>query len=1857
MKWSADAERVMGEYLAAVRKAMGDAPEAVKRELEAQLREQVEASAAAKGGVGEDGALGEESVRAALAEMDAPEEFGEAGAVPAAVEGEGGGKRKRGRWGCLGGALLGVLVGGLAGLWAGEYVGWTLRGQWPDKESLDDALEAVVEGANRGGNGEREAQPKPEEHARVLRLRSVELVDWEEGISTLALRFSAAVEEESVRGHVWILDEEGEEVKYRVVQQGGCGMWLETERSMADRLRVEVAAGMESAEEGVEPAPVAEFAVRIGKSLLLEDAEGRMSAFGEGQIVLQFDKMAGASGKVEPWISVEPAAKWRAESDWTHVVLTGDFQEGKVYTVKLGKGLPGNAPGVQLRADESVAVAMPLRPDAIRIDAPGRVLGLEGGMRVPVLVAGPSGKRVKTELVPIREGTLAEFAARREMPPSWWEGNGALGEEGWELTGSSVCATQELAGAASGEGGTRRAEVDVSAAWGGERPAGGLYLARFLLLGGAGPGDAEGEVLGVDERMVSLTDLGVSARLWDGGGLAWVNRLRSGQGAEGVTVKVWSQGREELAAGTTDGDGVARLEWKPGSGGPKDEPCLVTATDGAGDLAYLRLEGNEVPEDGDAGEGEAYLQEGECEAAVWTERGIYRPGETMLAEALVRDGRHEAPSELFPVEVRLVGPDGRVGKRVTAMPDATGHVRAELALDLAWKTGKWRVEAGIPKGKTLGKAEFSLEDFVPPQMRVEVEPAEEGDWVALSEGRVGFRVKGAYLYGRAASGAPAKYGWSAVDEAFEPKGWEGWSFGDPQKRMERVFKAAGEERLNEEGRGFATAKLDKGWKPSGRLRVTMEATVLETGGRPATGRSTVRVEAYPFHVGLRRLREGSVPAGSEDAVQVVEVGPDGKGVAEGKALTAELVEVTWNVLMRKTAGGRYEWVSEREERTVARGAVAAGGEPVEWRYTVPSAGNYEVVVRDGDGGASARLPLWGDDGESGFGAWRRERPGRALLSWTGDGTAVAGGEAEFTIEAPFAGRALVTVESDRVLWAEVRELEGTRATWRVPVPVSSAPNVYVCATVVRPGGPEKVWSVHRAVGTAMLGVRHEKHQLEVEVECPERMEPASPLRVRVKTGGGAGVKVSLAAVDEAICGLTDHKAQDPNARFFGKRAHGVRAFDPYASLMPETNGVAGTAAAGGDDWRFGGRRLNPVKGKRFKPVSLWCKTLTTGPDGSAEAVLDVPEFSGQLRVMAVAWDAVRAGAGEAKTTVRRDWTATTSLPRFLADGDSCEADVALWNAGPGERELSVDVSATGPLTVEGGLWRVKLGPGKGTNVAVKVSAPEGRNGVGVLRVAASDGAGLAEERIELPVRPAGGASAAWRRLSLGPGEEASAAAPGDWFADSVWADVTVSSGVSVQMGKALADLVWYPHGCCEQTVSGALPFVGAREWAGRLAPSRKGVGDIDGRVRAAVQRVLTMQRAHSGGFGWWPGGNETDEFVSCYAMEFLLAARRAGYAVPEEAVAAGVRWLRRGAAEGMSADREGRYDGERLRLGAWRCRLLAESGAADRAWLVRLEELEPKMPASARAELAGALIAAGEAGKAAGVLERVPDEWTSGAPAGGPGEGEVRTAARLLSAWADLDPESAEAAALAERLRAAQNPEGSWGTTHDNAVALAAFGKLASRLPERETPLDVGVETAGAAATWSVKGTNQAARAFSPEHGGQEVTLLNRGQGRAWATVRFEGVGRQIEEAKADGLAVGVFWHAPDGREIDPSTTRQGDLLVADVYVRADPGVEGQMVLECLLPAGWEPENPALGASKSVTWRPAGRQGAVDHTEMRDDRVWMYGDAPGPQGAHYGFVVRAVTPGDYAMPGVTAELMYRPEVRGRSGGGRVRVER
>ena len=1843
--------------MAAVRQAMGDAPEAVKRELEAQLREQVEASVAAKGGVAEDGSVGVESVRAALAEMDAPEEFGEAAGegVGVAAAGEGTGKvKKKGRWGCLGGALLGLLVGGLAGLWVGEYVGWTLRGQWPDKESLDDALEAVAEGALPGSKAVRE-EPKPqEEHARVLRLRAVDLMDWDEGVSTLALRFSAAVSEESVREHVRLRDEEGQEVGYRVLPQGGNGVWLETDTSMSDQLVLAVSAGMESVEEEVEPGARAECVVRIGKSLLLEKAEGRMSAFAEGEISLRFDKVVGASGKVEPWISVEPAAKWRAESDWSRVVLRGDFREGKVYTVKLSKGLPGNSPGVQLRKDEVVAVAMPLRPDAIRIDAPGRVLGLEGGRRVPVRVAGPSGQRVKVELTPIREETLAEFAARREMPPSWWEGDGALGEEGWELTGSSVCATQSLAGASAGDRDTRRAEVDVAAAWGGSAAVGGLYLARFSLLGGAGPGDAEGDTLGKDERLVSLTDLGVSARLWEGGGLAWVNRLRSGKGAEGVSVKVWSQGRGMLASGVTDGDGVARLEWKAGSAA-KDGPCLITATDGAGDLAYLRLEDNEVAEDGDAAEGEAYLQEGECEAAVWTERGIYRPGETMLAEALVRDGRHEAPSELFPVELRLVGPDGRVAKRVTAMPDATGHVRAELATDVAWKTGKWRLEAGIPKGKSLGRADFSLEDFVPPQMRVEVEPALEGEWAPLSEGRVGFRVRGAYLYGRAANGAPAKYGWSAVDEAFEPKGWEGWLFGDSQKQMERVFKAAGEERLNEDGHGFATAKLDKAWKPSGRLRVTMEATVLETGGRPATGRATARVEAYPFHVGLRRTREGAVPAGAEDAVQVVEVGPDGKGVAEGKPLTAELLEVTWNVLMRKTAGGRYEWVCEREERTVARGAVAAGGEPTEWRYTVPSAGSYEVVVRDEEGGASARISLYAGDGESGFGAWRRERPGRALLTWTGDGTAEAGGEAEFTIEAPFAGRALVTVESDRVLWSEVRELDGTRATWRVPVPVSSAPNLYVCATVVRPAGPEKVWSVHRAVGTATLGVRHERHQLGVEVECAERMEPASPLRVRVKTGGGAGVKVSLAAVDEAICGLTGHKAQDPNARFFGKRAHGVRAYDPYASLIPETNDVAGTAIAGGDDWRFGGRRLNPVKGKRFKPVALWSKTLTTGDDGSAEATLDVPEFSGELRVMAVAWDAVRAGAGEAKTTVRRDWTAILSLPRFLADGDSCDADVALWNAGPGERELSVDVSATGPLTVDSGLWRVRLGPGKSTNVTVKVSAPEGRNGLGTVRVAASDGAGLAEERIELPVRPAGGAAVEWRRLSLGPGEEASAEAPGDWFADSVWADVTVSSGVSVQMGKALADLVWYPHGCCEQTVSGALPFVGAREWAGRLAPSRKGVGDIDGRVKAAVQRVVTMQRGYSGGFGWWPGGNETDEFVSCYAMEFLLAARRAGYAVPEEAVAAGVRWLRRGAAEGMSADREGRYDGDRLRMAAWRCRLLAESGAADRAWLARLEELEAKMPASARAELAGGLIAAGEAGKAAGVLERVPDGWTSGAPAGGPGEGDVRTAARLLSAWADLDPESAEAAALAERLRAAQDSGGSWGTTHDNAVALAAFGKLAAKLPERETPLDVRVETEDGAATWSVKGTNQAARAFSPEHGGQGVTLRNRGQGRAWATVRFEGVGHKIEEAKSEGIAVGVFWHAPDGREIDPGTARQGDLLVADVFVRSDSGIEGQMVLECLLPAGWEPENPALGASKSVKWRPEGRQGEVDHTEMRDDRVWMYGDVPGPLGAHYGFVVRAVTPGDYAMPGVTAELMYRPEVRGRTAGGRVRV--
>ncbi len=1803
MKWSGAAERRVEDYLGAVEKHLAHKPAGVRKDVVGGLRNQI---SEALRRLETDGAeIGLEAVERVLAEMDPPETFAEAAAEVAAeaavVVAPKLVRSDWGRWFWLGVAFLLV----------------NAYGVWKSTERA-----APPPAAPEPVAAEKPEPARPIE--KVLRLRNVEQVDVS-GDREVALRLTFSDEpDRSQLTRFFRLSAPGQgDLDYWLMgSTGSNAVMVETEPVLAETLDYRLEPGLPAAGDAKPEDAPRHGSLKMEMNLMLREVEARVSAFDPPELWADFNVIAEANGLAD-FVSVEPAVAYVVEAvdHWRHsgLVLKGPFKPGEIYEVTFKAGLPA-ANGSSLPQEIRRTVQFPLPAPAVRMEAPGRYLSPRGTLSVPV--SAVNLENFVARLRPVFANNLVELA-RREAQGYYY---GSLTAD---LDGAAREVTNRLAPAK--DGAAARGAVDLRALAAGEPR--GVY---WLEVGGE---KAEGE-----SRLLVVTDLGIAARTFPGGAVVWVNSLRTAQPAAGAAVTVYARNNQVLARGATDERGLANLQWEESEGA---EPFVVVA-ELDGDLSYVDLARPRV-EQGEGLGGAAYLEPGQLEAAVFSDRGVYRPGEKIFMQALARDDRMQAP-EPFPALLRVRRPDGRIFRDVPVELDEFGSAQAEVALPEYLPTGRYGLELAMPGTFTvLGQMLVALEDFVPPQIRVDVKPPEgrgqAGDVFA-------FGVRAAHLFGRAASGLKATGAATFKPAPFAPTNWPGWTFGDDEKAFAPVYRNLGTKTLDAEGFASFEAESRAAWRPPAALQMVQQATVLETGGRAVTAYGTSLLDPYPFYVGLKTAWEGAVRVGATQRVAVVEVAPDGAPVGEGQPLVLTLSRVSWNSVLRRNSNGRYEWKSERQLVEIRKDTLAAGGAAQDWAFAVAGAGEYMLVAVDPASGASTRIEFHAGSSEAEWGAWSREKPGRVELAWDKE-TYAPGETARLQVRAPFAGPALLTVETDRVREARVVALEKNTAEFEVPVTADYAPNAYCSLTLIRPAQAEAVWSAHRALGAIALPVVRPASHLQVAIEASAAARPQETFRgtvtVRDAQGNPARGAVTVLAVDEAICMLTAFETPDPARVFEAQRALGVLPYDLYAELMPVTEEqMEGVPTPGGDGEDALRRRLNPIKANRFKPVALWQAALPLDTNGQASVQLDLPEFNGELRLMAVAYNAAQTGSTSTPVKVKRDLVVQSSLPRFLAIGDRCEATAVLYNEGAAPLAVKIRATCGGPLRAETAEQAVEIPAGGSASVALPLVAGPGP-GQALCTIEVAAGADSFRETIELAVRPAAGSRVAATSRVLAAGESATIEPPAGWLPESISLSGTLSALPSLQLGRALDYVVHYPHGCLEQTVSGAFPLLYAGEWAPRLLPGSRAIGDVEAWVPAAISRVISMQQ-ENGGFSLWPFARGVAEDASLYAVHFLVEAQAAGFAVPADRLDAALEWVRGRLDQTISPDAD---EGERIldmQARAYLCHVLALAGRPDAGWNARLREQSARLNFAARAHAASALLLAGEPRQALPLMESLVLPVARPRVPGRLLDSDVRDAALLLSTWLDVDPRNEAVARLAQYLRDRQR-DGHWGNTQDDALALLAFGKLARHLPDEEQPFGGTLALPGGEVR-AFSGTNDVPWSFAPGAGGA-ATVKNDGPGKLYLWAQFEGVSSEPEPEQSENVSIQREFLDGAGNVLDVAELPQGELIVVRLAVDPKGRRLDQLVIEDLLPAGWEIENPNLATSQQFGWLREKNEGDR-HREARDDRMLIFTGAIQDR-ATFHYAVRATTPGTYALPPTTVSGMYEPEIRGVGVGGQVRV--
>ena len=1357
--------------------------------------------------------------------------------------------------------------------------------------------------------------------------------------------------------------------------------------------------------------------------------------------------------------------------------------------------------------------------------------------------------------------------------------------------------------------------------------------------------DTDGQWYRVASRLVCITDLALNAREAEGEVRVWVTSLSHGRPMAGAKVTIYAKNRELLASALTDARGEAICRLPPRDGG-RNPFALVAEAEG--DLAFMALERSMAREETlPCGTRPGYLADEAIDAFLWSERGIYRHGEAILAHAIVRNRLGVAPRPL-PLVFSLVDPEGRVAASATCLTDAYGAAAVtNFTAGETRPSGRWTLRVALPgeKAKHLAERPVKIEEFVPPCVRVTVRGLADG---GAATGIV-FKVAAEHLFGGPARGLAAGAGVTFRDEPFAPAGWEGYRFGDCRLGLNPNFTRLNGKTTDANGEALFSVDLpEDAGKPKAALRLTVQAFASEPGGRSAYSRANAVVHAHRFYLGVdlpETVRAGADPI----SCRVAAVDREGRALAGERALSMRLVRIDCTYSLRRSNGGAWRWESERVRmdltaaaKTVRLDATGRG----EVRLPPLATGDYELCLEDEASGVTSASPFWVSAGDDAALHASLTNPERVTLAF--DRPFYREGERpRLTVKSPFPGEAYLAVLREGVVSSRVLALTNATSVVELdPVTADLAPNADVAVSVVRAVPSNGDCRAARAHALAPLAVRPRRAELPVAVTAKVTHAESGGARLRafvtaaqpLATGDVAVVTV----VDEGINLLTGERVPAPVDHFARSRQGWHPGYDTYGRLLPlvADDVRVGGVETGGDDGSDLMNRVSPVPSRRFRPLAQW-RLAVPLTNGTGEVEFDLGEFVGEVRVTAVAYSRAAVGAAAVKAKVSPRLVMEPDAPRFAAPGDRFALTLTLANRSGTTGEVAYAVTAEGALSLSQPFaGSVRLADGEVTTCSIPVGAIA--VGEGRVRFRAT---GLGETHVEtivLPVRPACGWQGRSETVALRPGERhVSTNGAAAEFAAMTLRRFTMSPSPLAELESALEYLSAYPYGCLEQTVSRAFPLLASGGILNRLPGAGDGAAEtVAERLGAGVSRVSSMVRAH--GFVMWPDTDclPWERDVEPYAAHFLVAASAAGCAVEPEILERVKGFCRTWA---ISAE---------TNRAAYACQVLAFAGCPDRDRMFTLYEARGALSPVARARLAHAFARLGDRRRSRELL----------------GEGvavpaDAVEASNLMLALIETDPEDTHLPFLAQWLVARRDASrGHWLTTSANAhalLALAAYHRVrlgaakGNGAPELVLVGSEGERTLSEGEAVRVTGDGA-------------LTVTNCGTGEGYLNVsELSLVAPESVTNVARLVRVSRRYLTADGAEADLGHVLRGEVLIVELTLAAERVCElTDLVVEDLLPAGFEPEpESVVAAFDRGPGRDDGRSDWVLRSDARDDRVIVFSrpvrfECPVEprRELKFRYAVRAVTAGDFILPGTVVEAMYAPEIRAVLVPGRVKIE-
>jgi len=1015
----------------------------------------------------------------------------------------------------------------------------------------------------------------------------------------------------------------------------------------------------------------------------------------------------------------------------------------------------------------------------------------------------------------------------------------------------------------------------------------GIYFFRF---------DVDETQIYPGPYLLAVSNIQMTIKTSSSDALIWAIDLRDGSPLKNAPISLYNENGEIIAEGSTDEQGVFKTSFEA-----REDPYLryYAITDQPGqDTFGVALSGwNLGVSPWDFGI-TAYPETPGLKVYFYTDRPVYRPGQTIYFRAIARqahNSRYTLPHQ-DTLPISLSNPNGEIITTFELPLSAFGTAHGEYELPSDIQTGNYNLFASE---KSESGIQFQVASYRKPEINLAVDFSPKN---ILAGEKLQATINARYYFDAPVSNLPLKWALYAYPRTFTLPGYQvgvidtSWL---DAFTMPDISDQFGE--LISEGKGqtdesgllnleFPTDLKDQ------LLRYTLEITAEDESGLPVSARDYADVHPDQFYIGIH---PDTWASRVDEEINFELLAADWDGKPNGShALKAEFQKVTWlredpppeRSFEQPTFTAQYTLISSTDVSTNDEGKASLSFTPTE-------AGTFLLDIKSTQGSSRSQVLIW--VGGAGQPVWPNVPNSRLQL--TADKENYKPGEsAQIFIPNPMGNEAsaLITLERSIVMNHQVSTIPAGGRLIEIPLTSEEAPNVYISVTLI---GQSEEGRPDFRQGFINIPVEPSEQTLQVTLSRePESTGPGDEVSIEIQVNNSLGEPIqgefSLAVIDLAALAIAEPNAPGIVEAFYSQAPNGIDTSISLAAHTYRKTNLPGGLGGGGD---FAGAL---VVRESFPDTAYWNAEVNTDADGKAQIELTLPDSLTTWKIdTRGTTTSTLVGEADGEIITSKDLLIRPVTPRFFVVGDHSMLAAVVNNNTDEPIQAEVSLQATGfqidDPNVEN--QKISLAPQNRTRVEWWGTAQDVDQVELIFSVkGVTDGNGqdyqdAAKPTLgDLPVLRFTAPQTYRTSGSMDEGGDITelVSLPRSFDAQGSQLDVELSPSLAAAMMNSLEALESYPFESTEQILSSFLPNL---ETLRTMQDFGIPADQLQSRLNRTLNQGITRLKARQNpdfGWGWWQGG-ESDPYITAYVLFGLSRARSAGIDIPIEIVQGAVNYL------------------------------------------------------------------------------------------------------------------------------------------------------------------------------------------------------------------------------------------------------------------------------------------------------------------------------------------------------------------------------